>query len=268
MKCSILTMNKNENKLLEQWIIYYSHLFSFEDICIVDNGSTDQDVLNILKMYEEKGIKVLYEFNSPEDFLKKGDILKNVAQTFFTKSDFVFFLDVDEFIFLNENNSFNYEKTSIINYLKTLPTDSEYVYINNKMYYNVPLHPNLITCTPLSVNKCFFRGGTIKKLDIGFHNGECINSNIKFITSLGIIHLHNKLYEDTLQAAKEKMKLRVNINDINAIKNYGGLGTHLKRILLITEKEYYDEFILNINKFLKEPKFREKLKEYGTEILF
>lgn len=43
------------NMLLEQWILYYNYLFSFENLCIVDNGSTNTETLNILKNIKQKG---------------------------------------------------------------------------------------------------------------------------------------------------------------------------------------------------------------------
>jgi hypothetical protein len=267
MKCSILTMNKNEKLLLEPWIIYYGNLFSFNNICIVDNGSTDTDVLKTLDKYSNMGTKVIYYFNRPEDFSNKGTILKDLAQKFYADSDFVFFLDVDEFIFLNVNNTFVYDKEPILKYLRTLPVDTEYIYNTNRMYYNIPLKYNLIT-KQHAVNKVFFQGGTIKSLDIGFHSGECNKSNKEFTTELGIVHFHNKLYYDKLVAAREKMKLRVDINDTEKIKNYIGLGAHLKGILLESEADYYYKFEESINQFLTEPKFRLKLKEYNTKIKF
>ncbi len=267
MKCSILTMNKNEKLLLEPWIIYYGNLFSFNNICIVDNGSNDTDVLKTLDKYSQMGTRVIYYFNRPEDFSNKGTILKDLAQKYYSDSDYVFFLDVDEFLFLNTNNEFIYEKKPILNYLRTLPVDTEYVYNINKMYYNVPLKYNLITPHQI-VTKVFFQGGTVKSLDIGFHSGECNSSNAKYDTTLGIIHFHNKLYYDKLIAAREKMRLRVDVNDTEKIRNYIGLGAHLKTILLESEADYYAKFEDNINSYISEPKFRQKLKEYGTKIKF
>jgi hypothetical protein len=260
-------MNKNEKLLLEPWIIYYGNLFSFDNICIIDNGSNDTDVLKTLDKYSHMGTRVIYYYNRPEDFPNKGTILKDIAQKYYSDSDFVFFLDVDEFLFLNTNNEFIYNKQSIMDYLLSLPTDTQYIYNINKMYYNIPLKHNLITPRH-NVTKVFFQGGTIKSLDIGFHSGECQKSNTKYDTTLGIIHFHNKLYYDKLLAAREKMRLRVDLNDIEKIRNYAGLGAHLKTILLESESDYYSKFEDNINTYITESGFRQKLKEYGTRIKF
>jgi hypothetical protein len=64
------------------------------------------------------------------------------------------------------------------------------------------------------------------------------------------------------------MKLRVDINDIEKIRNYVGLGAHLKGILLESEADYYAKFEDKIKDFITEPNFRIKLKEYGTNIRF
>jgi hypothetical protein len=85
---------------------------------------------------------------------------------------------------------------------------------------------------------------------------------------LGIIHFHNKPFEKNLEAAREKMKLRVDINDKEKIKNYNGPGAHLKKILLQTKEDYYNSYQLNLSKYIREPNFRIKLKEYEISIPF
>jgi hypothetical protein len=261
---AILTMQKNEDLLLEKWISYYALFMPYENICVVDNGSTNKNVIEILKKNEEKGVKIYYDYNKPQDFENKGEILKNIAQKLYSTCDYVFFLDADEFIYLdNQDKPESCDINEIKNYLLTLPKDKEYVYEIKKSLINVPLQPNNYNKV-FDWRKVFFRGGTIKNICLGFHTGECINGKEKKITSLGLIHFHNKPFHKKVEAAKEKMKLRVNVNDVNAIKNYKGIkGTHLIETLLMTEEQYYKKY--ENNNLYFNPNFRNTLKENNID---
>lgn len=149
--------------------------------------------------------------------------------------------------------------------MKILPTNNEYIYKITTQYKNIPLQPDRIL-NEEKYRKIFFQGGTIKCLDIGFHYGKCLNSDKEYDTNLSILHFHNKLYKDTLEAAKEKMKLRVDINNKNALQNYKGNGHHLIKILLQSEENYYEQF--KDTKFIYEPKFRKQLNDYDISINF
>ena len=269
MKCAILTMQKNEDLLLEQWINYYAKLFTLEGICIVDNGSTNEDVLSILEKYSKMGVRVEYDFNKPTDFENKGAVLAGLAQKYYSDFDYVFFLDTDEFLFLqNDDNKFNHNADDIIEYISSLPTDQMYIYHVNGMYNNVPYKPSqYIEFRPRY--KIFFRGGTVRTIDVGFHTGSCVKASKKYMTKFSLVHFHNKPYEHKVQSAREKMKLRVDINDDNAIRNYNsrGRGCHLVSTLLETEEEYYAKFD-NEESFVKTTSFRDKLDEYDIQINF
>jgi hypothetical protein len=258
LNLAILTMQKNEDLLLEQWISYYSLFMPYKNICIVDNGSTNKNVIEILKKNEEKGVKVYYNYKSPQDFENKGEILKNIAQKLYSKCNYVFFLDADEFLYLDKKDEpESCDINEIKNYLLTLPKDKQFVYKINKSLINNPSKPN--NYSKISHRKVFFRGGTIKNICLGFHTGECIKGNESINTSLGVVHFHNKPFHKKVEAAKEKMKLRVNLNDSNAIKNYTGKGVHLKEILLMTEEQYNKKY--ENNNLYFNPNFRNTLKE-------
>lgn len=268
LRCAVLTMQKNEDLLLEQWITYYAKLFTMEGICIVDNGSTDENVLSTLEKYSNMGVRVVYDFNKPTDFENKGTVLKNLAQKHYSDFDYVFFLDADEFLFLeNDVRSFNYNADEIIQYIDGLPKDQLYIYNIGSMFNNVPYKQSqYIEIRPR--RRVFFRGGTVKSIDLGFHEGTCTKPSKKYNTKLSLIHFHNKPYEHKVRAAKEKMKLRVDVNDTNKIKNYrGGKGVHLISTLLETEEEYYAKF-KDERKFVENTLFREKLEEYSISIDF
>lgn len=270
LKLSILTMQKNEDLLLEPWIQYYSQFMPYENICVADNGSTDPIVINILKKYEEMGVCVIYTHNKPSDFEDKGTVLVNIAQEKYRDSDFVFFLDVDEFFCLKD---YNCNKKDIFSHLKHLPRDKQYVYTNRRVTYNVCNNENYYYQEIGVLKKVFFQGGTMKELHMGFHFGKCINNSKEtYETDIDIVHFHNKPHFKKQQAAREKMKLRIDdVNDIEQLRNYKGIkGKHNARILLETEEEFAKkmDMIKNDEKTEHDTNFREKLKEYGIVIPF
>lgn len=260
MKISILTMQKNEILLLEAWIKYYSYLTTYDNILILDNGSTDDNVLNILKEYEQKGIKVLYQYNKSEDFENKANILKDLANTLYKDSDFVFFFDIDEFLFLGNDQYKSFNKNDILNDLASLPKNYNGTF---KIKYSVNNIPNTTYYYRNYSDKVFFRGGTIRELYMGFHEGFSKYSNEYFDTHLGFIHMHNRPYTNKLKHAKEIMKSRIkNIDDKEELKKYTyGRGVHIAEFLLKTEEEYYKSFE-NLDK-INISEFRYKMKELG-----
>jgi len=265
LNLAILTMQKIEDLLLEPWIQYYAKLMPYENICIVDNNSTNEKVIEILKIYEKKGVKVYYEYNRPQDFEAKGPILKDLAQKLYSNCDFVFFFDADEFIYLNIDDG-KYDAEDIHNYLLTLPKKDNSIYELSKTIINVPYKQNYYSKYDNHI-KVFFRGGTVKDLCTGFHNGNWSIKSEKIKTYFATVHFHNKPYNKIVEAAKEKMKLRVDVNDKEAIKNYNGRGIHLVYTLLVKEEEYHKRFE-KLTEFMHNTNFRDKLKEYNIDIPF
>ena len=95
---AIVLMQKDEGELLLAWIDHHLGMTSPERIYIFDNGSTCQKTRKILKDAEGKGVHISYEFSSPADFERKGDIICKTIQSIQSEhsSDFVIPLDCDE----------------------------------------------------------------------------------------------------------------------------------------------------------------------------
>lgn len=68
MKVAVLMMQKDEYRLLEPWILHHAELFGLENLYVYDNGSTDERCLSVLKKYSEKGMSVVYDRRTFEDF--------------------------------------------------------------------------------------------------------------------------------------------------------------------------------------------------------
>ncbi|MEL8650170.1 hypothetical protein J4W43_21295, partial [Escherichia coli] len=74
MKLACLMMQKNESRLLKSWLDYHAIIFGLENMYVYDNGSTEKECIDTLKMYERNGLNVEWKFSSREDFENKGYI--------------------------------------------------------------------------------------------------------------------------------------------------------------------------------------------------
>lgn len=100
----IYCMQKNEDDILEEWILYHSYLFGLTNLYMIDNLS-DQPSINILKKYEQLGLH-LYQRS---DYSKKGEYLYELIKQTSNECDFVIPLDVDEFIAIVDINNMPHE---------------------------------------------------------------------------------------------------------------------------------------------------------------
>uniref|UniRef100_A0A6C0BL75 Uncharacterized protein n=1 Tax=viral metagenome TaxID=1070528 RepID=A0A6C0BL75_9ZZZZ len=86
-------MQKDEDDILEEWILYHGYLFGYDNLYIIDNcsGTASQQ---ILKRYQAKGIHV----SAQDDYSKKGEYLYQLIQQTRNQCDLAIPLDIDEFI--------------------------------------------------------------------------------------------------------------------------------------------------------------------------
>jgi hypothetical protein len=259
-----MTMQKDEKLLLQTWIEFHAKIFTYNNLCIVDNGSVDPEVCRILEMYKGVGVNVIDTlYTNPTDFDNKGTIMAQVSEAY-DDADFVFFLDCDEFLGVWRQGKMSFDKGDIIDHLMALPKDNQYVYVIDKIYSNMPFQVNKYRQD--TYTKVFFRGGTIKTIDRGFHDGETLTDGPHCPTDMLQVHMHHKPYNASLQCARDKMKMRVDVDDPEALQSYRGPGAHLIPILLCTEQEYYWSFLDQDHIYSRV--FRDTLASYGLLIQF
>ena len=240
LKLAFITMQKNEQKLIDIFVEHHSHLASFQDIYILDNGSTDKAVLNKLKELRSKGVNVNFEFNKKSDFENKGNVILNLIKTLDlpSKYDFIVPMDTDELFCLENNGNFYLDREHIHNYLAKLPATE----LGYRVYHclnNMTMRENLFKKVPQK--KVFFANHTsLQKLDIGFH--QFGKDDLFVPTSIVYLHFHNRYYLDTLRSAREKMLLRVkdfSVATLSEYKKKSRPGWHLVKYYLQSTKEYY-----------------------------
>ena len=233
---AIVLMQKDEGELLLAWIDHHLGMTSPERIYIFDNGSTCQKTRKILKDAEGKGVHISYEFSSPADFERKGDIICKTIQSIQSEhsSDFVIPLDCDEFLGLQSepDTEPKFDQRSINDHLHQL-TQKEGFFKVRRHYFNHPHEPDLyhINNTP---GKYFFGCSILQGLDVGFHSPKMADQSSQeqcLESDLIAFHYHNKIFSIRRANAINKMRGRVNNFTEDELKRYIGLGMHLLKDL-------------------------------------
>ena len=238
MKVAIIMMQKNEDELLNKWADFHGALFGYENLYIFDNGSTSYESIKALNSLEGLGCNINREHNTKKDFEAKGLIIGNTIKKLEASGeyDFYFPLDCDEFLGVVNNKdeaTFDIEdiETELSKYV-----GSKEVLLNKFQFLNSPISKQHFSLG--SARKCFFYKGNFKSVDIGFHWGENLHSDVEIRTNIIQVHFHRKPFEEIKKYALQKLSHRVDVTDLNKFKTYKGAGHHLTRYFFMDEYTY------------------------------
>ncbi|EHH68693.1 glycosyltransferase family protein [Gluconobacter morbifer] len=87
-------MQRNEGDKFARWLSHYAGLFGFENLTILDNGSTDPFTLALLAQAERQGSTIRREFSSNGDFANRGHHVANIIREWDANSEYDFALPV------------------------------------------------------------------------------------------------------------------------------------------------------------------------------
>lgn len=237
MKIALLMMQKNENELIDKWAHFHGKLFGYENLYIYDNGSTESETLKKLFEIKNLGCNINSEFTTKDDFEAKGDILGNKIKELEKdeKYDFYIPLDCDEFLGVYDDGYLSFTRESIEKEL-TKYINTKDVLLNKNQYLNSPI--SKMHFRKVNTRKTFFYRGNFKSLDIGFHWGKNNQSTTEIHTNIIQIHFHQKPFDEIKKYARQKLALRVDINDKNKLKIFRGAGQHLTQYFFMDELDY------------------------------
>lgn len=223
----IFCMQKNEDDILEYWIVHHAKIVGYNNIYIVDNMSTNSK--DIYKKYPT--INVSYS----NDYKNKGDVIYNLIKN--TQCDIAIPLDIDEFIVYNDKGNHNSSITSIRKELQNLPNcDGRYSFkyyltsLNTKLYYKDPIKEikNFRMEDLKGHNKKFFIKSLMTGLDHGNHYGFVkSNSNNNTETNLVLVHYHFRGIFKLIEKCKNDIKglnIVKNINNIDELEKSNKIG--------------------------------------------
>jgi hypothetical protein len=240
---AVYMMQKNEIDLLPLFISYYGYLFGYKSLYIFDNGS-DEYMASILENAIELGCSVNFDYKSPKDFENKGAIIGDHINKNINEFDIALPLDCDEFIVLEGINNRFIDKSLFNEYFSSLENGAHFV---ANRYLNNPYKKNKFY-KPTKNSKLFFKGCKVKIKDVGFHKADLpFGTSIFKDGALAYFEFHNRSYHELIERSQEKMKLRLDLNELP--NNYNGIGYHLYEYLKWKGEEDYIESIFKNQQF-------------------
>lgn len=185
MKVIICTMVKDEDDIVEDWILYHGNIFGYENLIIIDNHSTDA-TYDICQKYISKGIRLIRE----DKYTWKGTYMTHYMRH--TKCDIFFPLDIDEFIVNYNKDTNSIETTSIITELKNCLENNQ-GYPAYKTSYINPIKTNTYDTV-----FGFTNGNISTYIDPHFRKTFIVAANVpnNFVIDHGN-HMHTIPYKNT-----------------------------------------------------------------------
>ena len=205
MLIKAVMMCKNEDELLSIWGGYHGHLLGFENLHVVDNGSTSSASLAALDALETLGAHIDRGFPRVEDYPAKGQITARTIQRLDAEApaDFYFPLDCDEFLAV-EHSPYALDCTREGLERELEPqADFDGVLTIQAGYDNNPEVPGTYVRSP-EQRKAFFARGACTDLDHGSHIGFA-RSEHRIQTRVVYLHHHYKPFEQLVRHAREKL---------------------------------------------------------------
>jgi hypothetical protein len=204
MKVKIFTVTKDEYDLIEDFIEFYGYIFGYNNLTIIDTGSTNNLVLDYYhKIKCEKNVNIVFE-NGYENG-KQGDHFTKYMSIEKSKNscDFLLGLDTDNFLILPNSNVIN--KEDYINYFKNLSiTNNKFLIhatLDSVVDLNSKFYVNNKYLRPAKHCETFYKGGTVHinfyrcknfhKTCNGNHSGITIPDQPPLMTDLTMVHYCN-----------------------------------------------------------------------------
>ena len=226
-------MQKDENDLFPVFIKYYGKAFEHNQIHVFDNGSS-RTMNAALDHARSLGVHVNLDYDTPQDFERKGAIVGEAINANQDNYDVFLPLDCDEFIGLkNSDGTYSCDVNDLMSFFGSLAPGA---YRTTERVRN-----NLSDLERFFVYrgkaKIFVVKTPVAGLDVGFHG--CKKPDTVADSPLCHFELHNKPFDVLQQHARNKMELRVDVDDMDALNQYSGKGIHLIRFLRKNAKAHY-----------------------------
>jgi hypothetical protein len=233
MRVACVMMQRNEDLCLQPWLVWHGHLFGFENLYIIDHGSEDRSVQEILSRFEALGVHIM-RMPATADYRRKAEYTIGIMQILQKGGgyDFLLPLDCDEFVVMRDAaGQPSCAVEEILRYLDRLKGN---VFAVPENFLNILGHPGQYFILPNT--KIFFRSGAVRPMDHGSH--RCVDNTPATATRLVYTHFYHKAFARQKEKSLEKLGPFVDVNDQAALAAYRGTGQHLITHVLQTEAEY------------------------------
>jgi hypothetical protein len=256
MRKLVFTMVKDEEDIVNDWVIYHGSMFGFENLYIIDNYSTDGTYEKLLE-FNNQNIPI--NIIRKKTYLNKGNFMTDLISKYSDKEDFCFPIDIDEFIVFydKDTNELSVDKIKIITYIDNLPESKVYKtnYIQGKITNSSGYSRATVECNygEYSDNgthaKSFIKPINFNKIiDHGNHINNLKNEDY-FFTNLCLIHFHQRNMNQMLKKIYNNVSgLNYNTENIESlkeeiIKNPRCQGNHhIRNLINVLENNYSLDF--------------------------
>lgn len=246
----VVMMQKDEGDALARWLAHYSDLFGFDNLTILDNGSTDKRTISLLDSAERMGTSVRRDLAGPRDFHRKGGHLTNIIRGWdgMYDYDFALPLDCDERLAVFTENGLSLGKDVIHAAFDALKGKQCAFRIETSLF-NVPGREGWYA--PVRhFHKGFVPAKTIAGCDDGQHEPRSRLSDDIVPSFFTYLHDHHHSYEEWRRRLKNKVAGLVDPDNKAALREYLTIpqaeGAHAVEALLVTKQQYaalYDKDI-------------------------
>lgn len=244
VKC--ITMQRDEDILLEAWIRYHGYLFGFENLLVFDNNSTHSEVIATLRFYERLGVDVRWEHRTGADFVGRGGHFRNIVRHWDATADYDFALPLncDEFLCVFTRDGISCRRSLIDSHFEALRGSEAPLAIDIGLD-NVPQRPGWFSARHRP--KRFLAARTVAEIDHEHREIRTDRSDAPRSTNFARLHVHNKPIEALKRSARAKLDAFLDVDDPEARAAYAGPYAACLAELGLTEKDYlrgFDEKLL------------------------
>lgn len=263
-------MLKDEVTLTAPFLDYHAALFGFENLYVVDNGTTEPEVLAVLERFESAGGHVDRSFSTRDDYHRKGEIIGSLVQRLDATADYDLYLllDCDEFVVVKEKSGYSCDPIDIHQNLDRMIGGKKIFRVNVNLS-NIPGRPGVFQVADYA--KTIFPHGTMGVTDHGHHGGWTLEGNKEFLPcDIAYVHFHYRPYEEVVRFSRQKLEIHLSqeeLDDPETLKAYKGRGWHLVGNLLAGAKGYYAQFE-NLQAVFDFPELTERFRRIGSEMPF
>lgn len=222
----VFCLTKNEYDLIEDYIIFYGSLVGYENVVIIDNGSTHPEVPGIYRKYEAKGVRIHVD---DRQMKKQADIMTDCMRLYQNECEFMLPLDTDEFLYtLNGKPLAPHTIATILQDVPKVFSGIFYKHVLDSVVdpldpsYKQFCHQNPVRSMTKfkvsSIQKVIVRSSAFNYMIMGNHEANTHYGYRMVCHDLGLLHFHNtgpaRKYERALQTITELGFIKPDLTNI------------------------------------------------------
>ena len=220
--CKVLLLSKDEDLIIEDFILYYGYLFDYKNIIIIDNNSSSQKVIDIYSKYIPLGLTVI---NDTSQFIYARFFMNNYINMLRDYCEWLFCLETDEFIYWVPEKNSTINKRDIFLYLKSIPaniTQIKYMKLMNccpdpKNIYNESIM-NINEFKGVDWDKHIIRVKAFESIILWEHTYKMQHGDILLSNKLNLLHYTNISAASSFYQSKKIAEISIQFScDFNNI---------------------------------------------------